>query len=171
MTERTILLDVFAANQKRERLIAAALEGTELPPEDYPLYVCIGVEGPLTPTELARELGMPLSTILFRTRRLERRGHAERVPNPQDKRSFLLQLTPSGNRLLQRARAAVRHRLPQRRRPAFRGRALAVEERLGNRRVAALREGLTELGDAIEGELYVRRGADARESAMTVYVR
>jgi DNA-binding MarR family transcriptional regulator len=141
MSERTILLDIFAANQKRERLIAAALEGTELPPEDYPLYVYIGLEGPLTPTELARELGMPLSTVLFRTRRLERRGHAERVPNPEDKRSFLLQLTPSGNGLLQRAR------------PAFRERALAVEERLGKRRVAALREALTELGSAIEGEL------------------
>ena len=141
MSERTILLDVFAANQKRERLIAAALEGTELPPEDYPLYVYIGVGGPLTPTELARELGMPLSTVLFRARRLERRGHAERVPNPEDKRSFLLQLTTSGNRLLQRAR------------PAFRERALAVEARLGKRRVAALRDGLTELGEAIEGEL------------------
>jgi DNA-binding MarR family transcriptional regulator len=141
MSERTILLDIFAANQKRERLIAAALEGTELPPEDYPLYVYIGVEGPLTPTELARELGMPLSTVLFRSRRLERRGHAGRVPNPEDKRSFLLQLTPSGRRLLARAR------------PAFRERALAVETRLGKRRVAALREGLTELGDAIEGEL------------------
>ncbi|HEX2433263.1 MAG TPA: MarR family transcriptional regulator [Gaiellaceae bacterium] len=141
MSERTILLDVFAANQKRERLIAAALGGTELPPEDYPLYVYIGVEGPLTPTELARELGMPLSTVLFRSRRLERRGHAERVPNPEDKRSFLLQLTPSGKHLLSRAR------------PAFRERALAVEARLGKRRVAALREGLTELGAAIEGEL------------------
>ena len=141
MSERTILLDVFAANQKRERLIAAALEGTELPPDDYPLYVYIGVEGPLTPTELARELGMPLSTVLFRSRRLERRGHAERIPNPEDKRSFLLQLTPSGNRLLGQAR------------PAFRERALAVEARLGKRRVAALRDGLTELGEAIEGEL------------------
>ena len=141
MAGRTILLDVFAANQKRERLIAAALKGTDLPPEDYPLYVYIGVEGPLTPTELARELGMPLSTVLFRARRLERRGHAERVPNPEDKRSFLLQLTASGNRLLQRAR------------PAFRKRALAVETRLGESRIAALRDGLTELGEAIEGEL------------------
>lgn len=141
MSGRTILLDVFAANQKRERLIAAALEGMELPPEDYPLYVYIGVEGPLTPTELARELGMPLSTVLFRARRLERRGHAERVPNPDDKRSFLLQLTTSGNGLLQRAR------------PAFRERALAVEARLGKRQIAALRDSLTELGEAIESEL------------------
>lgn len=141
MSERTILLDVFAANQKRERLIAEALAETDLPPEDYPVYVYIGVEGPLTPTELARALGMPLSTVLFRMRRLQRRGHAERIPNPEDGRSYLLRLTPSGERLLAFAR------------PLFRARALAVEARLGDERVAALREALDELGRAIEREL------------------
>ena len=141
MSERTILLDVFATNQKRERLIEAALADTALPPEDYPLYVFIGTVGPLTPTELARELGMPLSTLLFRIRRLEERGHVERVPNPDDGRSYLVSLSPSGERLLSFAR------------PLFRARALAVEARLGDERVAALREALTELGDAIEREL------------------
>lgn len=141
MSERTILLDVFALNQKRERLIEQALAGTDLPPEDYPLYVFIGVEGPLTPTELARELGMPLSTVLFRVRRLQRRGHVERIPNPDDRRSYLLRLTPSGQGLLGWAR------------PLFRAHALAVEARLGDDQVAALRKGFTELGDAIEREL------------------
>lgn len=141
MSERTILLDVFATNQKGERLIEAALAGTALPPEDYPLYVFIGTAGPLTPTELARELGMPLSTLLFRTRRLEERGHIARVPNPDDGRSYLVSLTPAGERLLAFAR------------PLFRARALAVEARLGEERVAALREALDELGDAIEREL------------------
>ena len=141
MSERTILLDVFAANQKRERLIAEALAETDLPPEDYPLYVFIGTAGPLTPTELARELGMPLSTLLFRIRRLERRRHVDRVANPDDGRSYLVRLTPSGGRLLAFAR------------PLFRARALAVEARLGDDRVDALREALTEFGDAIEREL------------------
>ena len=141
MSERTILLDVFAANQKRERLIAAALAETDLPPEDYPLYVFIGTAGPLTPTELARELGMPLSTLLFRVRRLERRRHVERVANPEDGRSYLVRLTPSGERLLAFAR------------PLFRARALAVEARIGDERVAALRDALTEFGAAIEREL------------------
>jgi DNA-binding MarR family transcriptional regulator len=141
LSERTILLDVFATNQKRERLIEAALTGTDLPAEDYPLYVYIGTAGPLTPTELARELGMPLSTLLFRVRRLEERRHVERVPNPDDGRSYLLQLTPAGERLLAFAR------------PLFRARALAVEARLGEERVDSLREALTQLGDAIEREL------------------
>jgi DNA-binding MarR family transcriptional regulator len=153
MSERTILLDVFAANQKRERLIQAALEGTGLPPEDYPFYVYLGTGGPLTPTELARELGMPLSTALFRVRRLEERAHAERISNPDDGRSYLLRLTPAGERLLALAR------------PHFRAKALAVEARLGDERVAQLRLDLAELGDMIDRELEVSPGADPQSSS------
>ena len=43
---------------------------------------------------------MPLSTVLFRLGRLERRGHAERVPNPDDGRSYLIRLTKKGEQLL-----------------------------------------------------------------------
>ena len=111
----TILLDLFRTNQVRERLIAAALEGLELPPEDYPFYVLIGAEGPWTPTAFAERVQMPLSTVLFRVGRLEKRGHAERIPNPDDRRSYLVQLTDDGQQLLRQAR------------PRFRSYAEAVE--------------------------------------------
>src|SRR5262245_13676964 len=52
----TILFDVFLTNQRRKALIARALEGSGLPPEDYPLYVFVGAEGPWTPTGLAERL-------------------------------------------------------------------------------------------------------------------
>jgi DNA-binding MarR family transcriptional regulator len=87
---------------------------------------------------------MPLSTVLFRFRRLERRGHAERAPNPDDGRSFLIRLTPDGQRLLDRAR------------PAFRSYAEAVEARLGGDRVDALTEGLRKVRQAIDDELAAR---------------
>jgi DNA-binding MarR family transcriptional regulator len=145
-TYETILLDVFMTNQTRAQLIAAALEGTGLPPEDYPVYVIVGAEGPWTPTELAQRLQMPLTTVLFRLKRLERRGHAERVPNPDDGRSFTISLTPAGKRLLAKAR------------PKFRAAAEAVEERLGAERVGAVRGALAELREAIEAEV----GAPAR---------
>jgi DNA-binding MarR family transcriptional regulator len=60
---------------------------TELPPDDYPFYVTIGADGPLTPTALAELLTIPLSTVTFRVRRLERRGHLERIANPSAGRS------------------------------------------------------------------------------------
>jgi len=140
----TILLDVFLTNQRRKRMIEAALAQAELPAEDYPVYVLIGAEGPWTPTALARRLEMPLSTMLFRLGRLERRGHAERVPNPDDRRSYLIRLTDDGDRLLGEAR------------PAFRDYAVAVEERLGSARVEALRAALDELRQAIAAELEAR---------------
>jgi DNA-binding MarR family transcriptional regulator len=136
----TILLDLFQTNQLRERLIAAAVEGLELPSEDYPFYVLIGAEGPLTPTALAARTQMPLSTVLYRVGRLERRGHVEREPNPEDRRSYLLGLTAEGQKLLRDAR------------PRFRALAEAVEGRLGDD-VAGLRAGLGELREAIETEL------------------
>jgi DNA-binding MarR family transcriptional regulator len=137
----TILLDLFQTNQLREQLLTASLDGLELPPEDYPFYVLIGAEGPWTPTLLAERMQMPLSTVLFRVGRLEKRGHAERVPNPDDRRSFLVSLTADGQQLLKQAR------------PRFRSYAEAVEERLGQERIDTLRGHLGELRGAIESEL------------------
>jgi DNA-binding MarR family transcriptional regulator len=140
----TILLDLFLTNQHRKRMIEVALVQTELPPEDYPVYVIVGAEGPWTPTRLAARLEMPLSTVLFRLGRLERRGHAERVPNPDDGRSYLIRLTKPGEQLLGKAR------------PAFRDYAEAVEGRLGPEKVDALRAALDELRRAVVAELESR---------------
>ena len=137
----TILLDLFRTNQVREQLIVAAMEGTELPPEDYPMYVLIGAEGPWTPTAFAERVQMPLSTVLFRIGRLEARGHAQRIPNPDDRRSYLVQLTDAGQQLLGEAR------------PRFRAYAEAVEARLGSERIGRMRKELTDLREAIEEEL------------------
>jgi DNA-binding MarR family transcriptional regulator len=87
---------------------------------------------------------MPLSTVLFRLGRLERRGHAERVRNPDDGRSYLIQLTKNGEALLAKAR------------PAFREYAEAVEGRLGSEKVDALRAALDELRRAVAAELESR---------------
>jgi DNA-binding MarR family transcriptional regulator len=137
----TVLLDLFRTNGVRERLLANAVAGLELPPEDYPFYVLIGAEGPWTPTALAARMEMPLSTVLFRIARLEQRGHLERAPNPDDRRSYLVALTGDGRELLQTAR------------PRFRALATAVERRLGDERVGSLRGALAELREAIEAEL------------------
>ena len=148
----TILFEIFWTQQKRKRLIEAALAGVDLPPEDYPFYVTIGADGPLTPTGLAEILELPLSTVAFRVKRLERRGHAERIDNPADGRSYLVRLTPDGRSLLSKAR------------PGFRSYAEAVEARLGSSKTGALRESLIELRDAIDEELAVRSPAPAARS-------
>jgi len=84
---------------------------------------------------------MPLSTVLFRLRRLEERGHAERIPNPDDRRSYLVRLSSDGEKLLRKAR------------PRFRALAEAVEAELGSKRVTSLRTELGNLRTAIENEI------------------
>ena len=148
----TILFEVFWTQQKRKRLIEVALAGVDLPPEDYPFYVTIGADGPLTPTRMAEILDTPLSTVVFRVRRLERRGHAERIDNPADGRSFLVSLTPEGRSLLNKAR------------PRFRRYAEGVEARLGKAKTKGIAGGLVELRKAIDEELASDREA-ARPSA------
>ena len=151
----TVLFEVFWAHQKRKRLLGQALANVELPTEDYPFYVTIGADGPLTPTGLAEYLMMPLSTVIFRVKRLEGRGHAERVPNPDDGRSFLIRLTPEGRRLLDEAR------------PVFRDYAEAVEARLGSEHVDSLTSALGALRDAIDDELDAR-GTSQPETRVSV---
>ena len=138
----------------RKRLLERALDDVELPAEDYPFYVTIGADGPLTPTALADYLIMPLTTVIFRVKRLESRGHAERVPNPDDGRSFLIRLTPDGRRLLDEAR------------PVFRDYAEAVEARLGGDDVAFLTKALAALRDAIDAELAERTNAAQADRAV-----
>ena len=149
----TILFEVFWTQQKRKRLLEVALAGIDLPPEDYPFYVTIGADGPLTPTRMAEILDMPLSTVVFRVRRLERRGHAERIDNPDDGRSFLISLTPAGKSLLNKAR------------PRFRRYAEGVESRLGKAKTNAIGSGLVELRTAIDEELSADRTSAPRSEA------
>jgi DNA-binding MarR family transcriptional regulator len=150
----TVLFEVFWAHQKRKQLVEHALHDVELPAEDYPFYVTIGADGPVTPTALAEYLIMPLSTVIFRVKRLESRGHAERVPNPDDGRSFLIRLTPEGQRLLDEAR------------PAFRAYAEAVEARLGRDQVAGLTDALVALREAVDDELESRTNAAPADRAV-----
>jgi DNA-binding MarR family transcriptional regulator len=87
--------------------------------------------------------------VLFRIGRLERRGHVDRIPNPDDGRSYLVSLSEEGQRLLGTAR------------PAFRDYAEAVEARLGPERVEALRAALEELRRAVAEELDARTARPA----------
>lgn len=77
-------------------------------------------------------------------KRLERRGHAERIDNPADGRSYLVRLTAEGRSLLNKAR------------PRFRSYAEAVEARLGSPKTEDLRRSLVELRQAIDDEVAVR---------------
>jgi DNA-binding MarR family transcriptional regulator len=86
--------------------------------DGYAVLSLIGVRGRVRPTEVAAELGMPLTTASDIVRRLETRKHVRRKPNPDDGRSWLFELTAAGERewhrgfgALQRINAALEHHL------------------------------------------------------------
>lgn len=73
----------------------------------YAMLSLIGVRGPVRLTELATELGMPLTTTSDVVRRLERQRLVLRAPNPEDGRSFLFALSAAGDREWRRGWGAL----------------------------------------------------------------
>ena len=98
MTQRrpSVLFDLYVASQLTGQLLELELADSDLPVEDFALYNALVHFGEVTPTHLARHLGMPLSTLLFRFARVEARGHAVRERNPRDGRSSILRLSAAG---------------------------------------------------------------------------
>ena len=96
--ERGISLpfDVFALSSRLGAYLDRALEGTGLRPVEYAVYSLMLEAGPRTPSELAAALGVPPSTMSGYIRPMLDRGHARRIPNAADGRSFRVELTEAG---------------------------------------------------------------------------
>jgi DNA-binding MarR family transcriptional regulator len=92
----SLLFDVFVASQAVGALVDDALEGSPLDATGYAVCSAVFDEEALTPTTLARRLGMPLTTAIDHVRSLERRGFLARRRNPADGRSFQVVLTADG---------------------------------------------------------------------------
>ena len=60
------------------------------------LAVIDGSERPLTPSEIGERILLPSASITSTLDNLERRGWVRRVPNPQDRRSLLIEITEDG---------------------------------------------------------------------------
>src|SRR3954453_13040338 len=103
----SLLLLLVAANQRMAQLVDRELAADGVESTGYASLSLIGVRGSMRLTELAGELGMPLTTASAVVRRLESRGHVRRRPNPEDGRSFLFELTARGDREWRRGWGAL----------------------------------------------------------------
>jgi len=63
--------------------------------------------GPMSPSELGERLIVTRATVTGVVDSLERRGFVRRSPNPADRRSLLVEITPSGLTVLQELRTLV----------------------------------------------------------------
>jgi DNA-binding MarR family transcriptional regulator len=89
------------------QLVERELAADGVDSNGYALLSLIGVRGPVRLTEVAAELGMPLTTTSDAVRRLEGRRLVRRSPNPEDGRSFLFALSAAGDREWRRGWGAL----------------------------------------------------------------
>lgn len=90
------------------QLVQRELAADGVDDDGYAVLSFIGVRGPVRLTEVALELGMPLTTASDVVRRLERRRDVRRRPNPEDRRSSLFELTAAGDRVWRQGFGALR---------------------------------------------------------------
>lgn len=91
-----LLQTIFTSGALVELLVDEELEGAGVPPQLFSLLAWIDSLGPVSPTALSAESGMPPTTLRDNIRRLVARGDVRRIPNPRDGRSYLLELTAEG---------------------------------------------------------------------------
>jgi DNA-binding MarR family transcriptional regulator len=147
----SLLFELFATEQRIRTLILRAMADAELRPDEYAVYSVLFDDGPQTPTDLARRVGMPPTTMSHYVRALLERGHAVREIVTADRRSYRLALSAAG--LGAHAAAGRAFREADER---FRD-ALEIDE-------GAARETLAAIGDAaVSAE--ARLAADSMEAA------
>lgn len=66
----------------------------------------LAVAGPARPGELAARLEVEAPHVTRQVQRLQQAGYADRVPDPDDRRAQLIQLTPAGRAASDRIREA-----------------------------------------------------------------
>lgn len=107
----SILFDIYVLGQRVRRLLSDAMAPGPLRPDEYAVYSVVFEEEAVTPTAMSAELSMPFSTVMDYIRMMEERGHARRIPNPRDGRSYLVVLTAAGMRAHKEGERLLRGRL------------------------------------------------------------
>ena len=108
----TISNMLTATLERAVHLVGAYLEtvGSDLGVTQAEAHVLARVTGAgaVPVADLHRDLGTPRSTLTSVLDRLERRGMIRRSPNPDDRRSILVELTPAGRRTSRRVVQVLR---------------------------------------------------------------
>jgi len=138
MTNRRLLLEAGTTAQLVGRLVDDRLEPVGIPGFLLALLTHVRDLAPVSPSVVSRASGMPATTLRDNIQRLVERGLVERVPNPEDGRSYLLVPTEQGTVV---ARAAGE---------ALYGAYLELERRLPRPR-AEYQRMLEELNEALGG--------------------
>lgn len=148
------LLELAVTNAWVSQLFDQEFVRRGLQPAQAGVLAIIGMNQPVTPTQLENEMGLPGATLRERVGSLLEAGLVERAPNQDDGRSYLLSTTAKGDEVLDISTAAVR--AVQRRLEKILGFPLEDLRRSLNQ-VRAVAQGLSR-GELVEGKGAVVRG-------------
>src|SRR5438552_8859360 len=94
---------LFVAAQAAQALAVERLEPLGLSPRAWGVLSTLVESGPLTQIDLATALSIDRTAMVYLLDELEEQGLVERVRNPNDRRSFLIHLTPKGRKTQRKA--------------------------------------------------------------------
>ena len=106
-----VLFDVWLVSRAVHALIDDAIGPSGLDADEFAIYSVLASGTAMTPSELADWMAAPPTTVSSYVKRFERRGHVRRVPNPEDRRSYRLELTATGREAHHAAGALFRRAL------------------------------------------------------------
>jgi DNA-binding MarR family transcriptional regulator len=106
-----VLFQTYIAGQRLTALLDRHLETAGASSNDFGLLSALGIWGPITPTELAARIGMAPTTLSSALARASGRGFVRRLPNPDDGRSYLVELSEEGDRAWRAGWPALRSAL------------------------------------------------------------
>ena len=98
-TKGSLLYDTFVLHQSVGTMLGRALSSAPLSSEEYAIYSHIFEYDRCTPSDMARDLGMPLQTVSDWVALLRKRGHLVSTTNDRDRRSYRVSLTEEGLRM------------------------------------------------------------------------
>ena len=107
MRDDRLFLEVPVASRYVVRIVEHHLAPTGIPPYQLGLVTHIRHAQPVTPTEISAASGVPPTTLRDNIQRLVDRGLIRRTPNPEDGRSYLVELTDKGELLARAADPAL----------------------------------------------------------------
>ena len=115
-----LFLEVPVASRYVVRILEHRLAPTGIPPYQLGLLTHIRHAQPVTPTAISVASGVPPTTLRDNIQRLVDGGFVRRIPHPTDGRSYRLELTVRGERIIRaadpvlaEAYAALERLLPQ----------------------------------------------------------
>jgi MarR family transcriptional regulator, 2-MHQ and catechol-resistance regulon repressor len=97
-----IVQELWVAARYGLELSERELRAAGVDPREYGQLSFVGALQPVTRTVLAQATGLSRTTLRDAVGRLIARGHVEERPNPEDRRSTLLVLTPAGQEVFDR---------------------------------------------------------------------